>query len=145
MTWIRSVPPLQKPSIGGTYSGNQLFHSAEAIEKLLDGVKRCAVQFLAALQQVKVQAEFLVQRLRIVANNVKTATFGWPLWSESADNDMPAGFDRAGYLTDISDARLWRGQKMKYGAIMPHIVSVRLKVCVSNIGRQPMNPRSRRA
>jgi len=41
-------------------------------------------------------AEFLVQRLRIVPNYFQTAAFGWPLWSESADDHISSRPYRAG-------------------------------------------------
>ena len=39
------------------------------------------------------ESEFLVQRLRIVSNNLKAAAFRWNFRAERADYDMPSSLD----------------------------------------------------
>ena len=117
----------------------QLFYPAKAVKKLLNRAKRCAVQFLGAIQQSKMHTELSMQFLRIVADNVQTAAFRWPLWPECADNHVASGLDRIGYLANISHAGVWSGQKVKDSAVMPYVVSCMLQLRVGNIGYEPMD------
>src|SRR5207248_3191879 len=82
-------------------------------------------------------AKLLMQSVRIVSDHVETAALGWTFWPKRADNHMPSGLYRIGYLADICYAGLGRSQKMEYCAVMPHIVSRRLKLRRSNIGDDP--------
>ena len=64
-----------------------------------------------------------MQRPCIVADNVKAATLGWPLWAKGAHDYMASGFGRASDLADVSDAIAGGGKEMKHGAVVvPHIV-----------------------
>jgi hypothetical protein len=68
------------------------FDPAQTVKKLLDCAERRAVHFLAAIQQSKMQPKLLVQRLRIVANNLQTAALAWPFRSEGLTITFPPGF-----------------------------------------------------
>jgi len=67
------------------------------------------MQFLGTLQQVKTHTELLVQGLGVVANNAKTAAFGWTFRPEGADYHVPSGLDRVRHLANISCSFIYRG------------------------------------
>jgi hypothetical protein len=117
--------------------GQQSFDPAVAIEKLLGRAERCLMQFLEALQHAKASAELCVQRLRIIADNLKPTALFRTLWSERAYQYVPARLHGLGYLADIGEALIRGGKKMKHGTVVPYIVSARWKIGFSNVGSEP--------
>lgn len=58
-----------------------------------------------------------VQRLRILADNIKTAAFRRTLWSESTRDHMASWLHRVGNLADVGETVARQGQEMKDGSI----------------------------
>ena len=86
---------------------------------------------------MEANAKLFVQRLRIVANNVKPAAFSWALWPERADDHMPSAFDGLGHLTDIRYALVHRCKKMKDCPVMPNVVRIWLQLRARDIADEP--------
>ena len=97
------------------------------------------MQFLEALQQTKAFPELCVQRLRVIADNLKPAALRRTLRSERAHQYVPARLDRLGYLADIGDALIRGGKKMKHGTVVPHILSAGRQIGFSNVGSEPLD------
>src|SRR6267378_6990753 len=104
------------------------FDLAVAKQKLLGSAKWCAMQFFGALHQTEAHAKLVVQRLGVIANNVKSTTFCGTFRSERADNHVPARPNGTGDVSNISGAVLDRGKKMKHRSVMPHVVSSKVKL-----------------
>jgi len=83
--------------------------------------------------------KLLVQRRRIVANNLKTAALGWPFWSESTDDHISARLHCAGNFADVGETVAWRGKEMKDSAVVPHVLSRELQFNLSDVGDEPMD------
>jgi hypothetical protein len=115
------------------------FDPAQTVKKRLDCAERCGVHFLAAIQQSKMQPKLLVQRLRIVANNLQTAALAWPFRSEGTDDHISSGLHCAGNLADVGDTVARRGKEMKDSAVVPHIVSREIQFDLSDVGDEPMD------
>ena len=114
------------------------FHSAETVEKLLDRTKRCLVKFLGAVQQMEANAEFIAQRFCVIAHHIKTAALRRALGPERADNHVSSRLDRLGGLPNIGDVALYRGQKMKYCTVVPHIVSRMFQLGIGDVRPKPL-------
>jgi len=84
-------------------------------------------------------AKLPVQRLGIIADNIKTAAFHWALWSEGADDHMASGLDRVGDLANLGDTVARRCKKMKDSAVVPHIASRGPQFSFSDFCDEPMN------
>ena len=69
--------------------------------------------------------ELTVQRLGIVADDIKTTAHHGALGSEGTDDHMASMPDRARDLADIGDTVARASKKMKDGAVVPHVVSRR--------------------
>ena len=59
------------------------------------------------------------------------------VWSKSNYDHMAFGLHCVRDLTDIGDTVAWRSKKMKYSAIMPHIIGRRLQFDSRNVGHEP--------
>src|ERR1700741_272781 len=97
------------------------------------------MHFFTAIHQAKTHAKLLVQRVRIIPNNLQTAALGRAFRSESADYHTSSGLYGTGHLTDIGNTVALRGKEMKDGAIMPHIVGSWFQVDFRDIGNKPMD------
>ena len=78
-----------------------------------------------------------MQRFFVVAHHIEAAALGGAFRPEGADNNMASGSNRGSGLPDIRGALLRRGQKMKNGAIMPDVVSLRREVNGGDIADKP--------
>ena len=117
-----------------------LFDPAKAVEKLLHCSERCAVQFLGAVQQLKMHAKLTMQFFCIIADYVHLTTcISLAPRAECADDHVPSGLNRVGYLTNVSYASVWGGQKMEHSAVMPYVIGSMLELGISNIGDEPMD------
>src|ERR1700757_396736 len=85
------------------------------------------------------RAKLLVQRLRIVANDLQTATLGWSFRSESADDHISSSLHCAGHLADVCEAVARCGKEMKDSAVMPRVVSRECQVDLSDVSDDPMD------
>lgn len=83
--------------------------------------------------------KLLVQRLGIIADNIKTAAFRGALRSKGTDDDVASGLHRVGDLTDIGYTVARRGKKMKDCAVMSHILSRGLQLDSSDVGYKPLD------
>ena len=108
------VRPIEEPA---------LFDSTVTVQKLLNRPKRRLVQFFGTPQQTEVHAKFLVQRLRVIPDNIETAALRGSLRSESTNDDMATMSNGPGDLANISNSVSHRSKKMKDGAIVPHVIS----------------------
>ena len=73
------------------------------------------------LYQPKGGAKFVVKSLRIVANNIQTATLGRTLKAECRNDDAPAGFDRMGDLSHVRNPVVSLSEEVEDGAVMPQV------------------------
>src|SRR6185369_11807521 len=105
--------------------GIVLFDAAHTVEELLGCAERSVVQFLDAIQQPKAHTELCVQRLSVVAHNLKPTAFRRSLRSKRANKHIPTRLHRAGHLANVGSTLPHCGKEMKYGAVMPHIVCIR--------------------
>lgn len=96
------------------------------------------MQFFGAFHQLEANAKLAVQRFRVIAHNFKPAALGRPVRSECADNHVPASLRGAHNIANIGGALLRTSQKMKYGAVMPHIESSGRQSRFSDIGYKSM-------
>src|SRR5258707_11751998 len=93
------------------------FDATERMEKLLRRAERRIVQFLDAIQQAKAHAEFCMQRLSVVTNNLKPAAFRGTLWSKRADEHMATRLHCARHLANVGKTLVHRRKEMKHGAV----------------------------
>ena len=82
--------------------------------------------------------ELPVQRLGIVADDIKTTALHGALWPEGTDDHMASMPDSSGDLADIGDTVARGSKKMKDGAVVPHVVSGRRQFHCSDIRSKPM-------
>src|SRR5581483_6338733 len=115
------------------------FHPAETINKLLDRIERCAMQFLGVSQQAETHSKLVVQGLGVIANHVQTAALRRPFRPEGADNYMTSGLDRAGYLANIRNALFRRCQKVEHCTVVPHMVGAGLQRRLRDVSDEPMD------
>jgi len=102
---------------------DNLFHSAMTVEKLLECSRWSLVKFLRTRQQLELHSKLPVQRIGIEADHVEATAFFWAVGSESAHDHMSSPPNRSGHLTHVSHSVALCGKKMKYGSVMPNIVS----------------------
>ena len=77
------------------------------------------MQLGTMLYQPKGAPEFVVKRLRAIANNIQPAALGRTFGAESRNDYMSTGFDRMGYLSHVGCPVVRIGEEMEDGAIMP--------------------------
>ena len=73
------------------------------------------------LYQPKGGAEFVVKRLRIVANNIQPTALGRTFRAECRNDDVPARFDRMGDLTHVRYPVVRVSEEVEDGAVMPQV------------------------
>ena len=82
-------------------------------------------------------AKLLMQRLRIVANDLQTAALGWSFWPKSADDYISSRLHCACHLADVGETVARRGKEMKDSTVVPHIVSRGLQVESGDVSNKP--------
>lgn len=81
-----------------------------------------------------------MQGIRIVAHHIEAAAFRGTFRPERADNDMASALHGPGDIANIGDALFHCRQKMKHGAVVPHVVHGGLQFGDCDIGYQPTDP-----
>jgi hypothetical protein len=97
------------------------------------------VQFFQAVDQTKAPSEFPMQRVRIVTLDVQPTAFLRSFRPKRTNDDVPAWFDRLSGSVHVGNASGGGGQKMKHGAIVPDVISIRGKVRARHIRDHPFN------
>ena len=80
-----------------------------------------------------------MQRVRVITHDFQAAALPWTFRPKGADNDVTSAFYRTRDVLNVGETLLHRGQKMKYGPVMPNIVCKRLEFRSEDIGNKPMN------
>src|SRR5882757_3270425 len=88
---------------------------------------------------MKPRAELIVQRVRVITHDFQAAAFPRTFRPKGADNDVPSASYRTRNVLNVGDSLVYCRQKMKYGPVMPNIVSKRLEFRIEDIGNKPMN------
>ena len=97
------------------------------------------MQFHRTSQQTKWFTKLPLQGYGVIADNIKATALWGAFKSKSGNDHMAALFHGAADLVVIGGAVAGRNEKMKDGAVMPHIVSGRFQRDLSDIRNQPMD------
>lgn len=114
-----------------------LINFKTTVDKLLDCPKRGPVQFDRTAQQPELYAKFPLQRLGVIADNFQTTAFCGAFGSKGGNDHMASLLHGAGGLADVSGTVTWGSEKMKDGAVMPHIVSRGFQRDLRNVPNEP--------
>jgi hypothetical protein len=74
--------------------------------------------------QSKAVTKFIVERFRIVEDNIQAAAFGRTLWPKRRNHYVPPRLYGMRNLTHISRAVTWVRKKMKHGSVVPEIIFI---------------------
>src|SRR5580765_7415544 len=80
-----------------------------------------------------------MQRLSIVPNHVKTATFCRAFWPEGADNPVAALPHGTANLTNIASPLTCGRKKVKYGSVVPDVKSRRAQCNFRDVPDEPIH------
>jgi hypothetical protein len=97
------------------------------------------VQFLGTFDEPEPISELAVQGLRVISHSVETAALRGALGTESAYDDMAAGLHGPRSEPDVGVSLLLPGEKVKNGAIMPHVEGMGGEIRTSNVGANPLD------
>lgn len=92
------------------------------------------------LYEPKGGTEFVVKRVRIVANNIQPTALGRTFRAERCNDDVPARFDRMGDLSHVRYPIVRISEEVEDGAIMPQVELMTGESKCSYVPAEPVDP-----
>src|SRR3982751_2084546 len=88
--------------------------------------------------QFEAGAEFIVQSIRAIADNLKTAAPGWAFRTKGRNDDVAAGPNSIRDLPDVRRTLFGIGQEMKDGSVVPYVICMLYERKLHYITTQPV-------
>ena len=97
------------------------------------------MELFRAAQESEMDPKLIMERFRIVADNIQATTLCGSFRSECTDDHVATLFDSLRNLADISDTVIGYGKEMEDCSVVPYIVNRGLKVDSRDISNNPLH------
>ena len=97
------------------------------------------MELFRAAQESEMDPKLIVERFRIIADNIQATTLCGSFRSERTDDHMATLFDSPRNLANISDTVIRCGKEMEDCSVVPYIVGRWLKVDSRDVSNNPLH------